>query len=227
GQDQIQGYEEGQRQDGLKIMPDSKWFEKAAAAGRGDSLMSMQVVGRFKREWTGDQVEFACVFDEPLKLPPLTSIAIKFFKAIDPGLQLDLQCAKPYFISPLLASMNTINVSSDPVSSNNATLSATGVVAEETKGQLVPTWPSYQGEHVFEDVTLIVLEEDEKKKSKITTNSGARRGHFAKAKNLSKHLYVKDHVYSLEMHNAFMDCSRFSIKLPGFSLDLYKYLNEQ
>jgi hypothetical protein len=60
GQDQIQGYEEGQRQDGLKTSKDSSWFGNAAAEGRGENLLSsLQVVGKFKREWTGDQVVFA------------------------------------------------------------------------------------------------------------------------------------------------------------------------
>lgn len=60
GQDQIQGYEEGQRQDGLQVLKDSPWFGNAAVAGRGDNLLScLQVVGRFKREWSGDQVVFA------------------------------------------------------------------------------------------------------------------------------------------------------------------------
>lgn len=60
GQDQIQGYEEGQKQDGLKALKDSPWFGNAAAVGRGENLLSsLQVVGRFKREWPGDQVVFA------------------------------------------------------------------------------------------------------------------------------------------------------------------------
>lgn len=59
GQDQIYGYEAGQKQDGLKPVPDSKWFENAAAAGRGDIINCMEIVGRFKREWAGDQVVFA------------------------------------------------------------------------------------------------------------------------------------------------------------------------
>ncbi|KAI8600336.1 hypothetical protein EDD21DRAFT_377496 [Dissophora ornata] len=222
GQDKIIGYEEGQQQDELKVMPDSKWFQKAGEAGRGDShLMSMEVVGRFKRDWSGEQVDFACVFDGPLQLPPLTSLAVKFFKAIDPGLQLDVQCDKPYFISPLLAAMNTVNVSHDPVNTASTPSSS------EAKGQLLPPWPSSEGEHLVEDTSLVVQEEDTKKKNKVTKDPGARRGHFAKSKNLSKHRYVRDHVYGFELYNPILDCSRFSVKLPGLCFDLFKILNEQ
>lgn len=59
GQDQIYGYEAGQKQDGLKPVPDSKWFENASVAGRGNMINCMEIVGRFKREWAGDQVVFA------------------------------------------------------------------------------------------------------------------------------------------------------------------------
>ncbi|KAG0371118.1 hypothetical protein BC939DRAFT_454229 [Gamsiella multidivaricata] len=225
GLDQIHGYKEGQQQDGLEVMKDSPWFDKAAEAGRGGNLLSsMTIVGRFKREWPGEQVVFACVFDRPLNLPPLTSLAVKFFKAMDPGLRIDVQAPKPYYISPLLAAMNTVNVSKVCAADITTSTTATSL----TTGSTSPAWLLFNGENLVEDTSMIVaVEEDVRKRTKIAKNAGARQSYFAKAKHLSKHRFEKDHVYGLELFDAYMDCSRFTLKLPGLSLDLYKYLNGQ
>ncbi|KAF9109722.1 hypothetical protein BGX27_007275 [Mortierella sp. AM989] len=223
GQDQIHGYEQGQQQDGLAVLPDSSWFQNAAAAGKGNNLlMSMQLVGRFKREWSGEEIVLAVLFEKPFKLPAVASLAIKFFKAIDPALQIDVQCQEPYFISPLMTSMDTINVTKIASDESN------GSGDKNTAHSGVPAWPSYNAESIPEDTSLVILEEDTKKKGKLEKNSGARKGHFAKSKNLSKHRFMKDHVYSVELCNPFLDCSKISLKLPGlFNIDLYKILNEQ
>ncbi|KAG0004785.1 hypothetical protein BGZ79_008133 [Entomortierella chlamydospora] len=217
GQDQIHGYEQGQKQDGLPIVPDSPWFENAADGGKGNNLiMCMQAIGRFKREWSGEQVVLAVVFDKPFKLPTGTSLAIKFFKAISPGLQVDVQGTEPYFINPFLTAMDCLHVSKDTCESTTVTAAT------------VPAWPSPRAENLPENTSLIILEEDPKKKAKIEMDTKARKHHFAKAKNLRNHWFVKDHVYGLELFNPFMDCARLAVKLPGlFSLELFKVLNEQ
>lgn len=49
------GYEEGTKQDNIQPMPDSPWFHKP---GGDSNLSSIQIQGRFKRAWTGDQIVF-------------------------------------------------------------------------------------------------------------------------------------------------------------------------
>ncbi|KAG0214220.1 hypothetical protein BGX33_002355 [Mortierella sp. NVP41] len=218
GQDQIYGYEAGQKQDNLKTVPDSKWFATAAAAGRGDHLNCLQIVGRFKREWTGDQVIFATVFERPLRLPPFTSVAIKFFKAIYPGLQIDVCCSQPYFIGQFLNSTDTLRV---------MPASTTPFLNGEYKTKNIPQWPSYNGEILVEDTSLVIPPEEVKKKPKLTTDSSVRRQHFSKPKHYAKHRYLTDHVYGFEMYNPFLDCAKFSVKVPGFSIDLFKYFDGQ
>ncbi|KAF9903476.1 hypothetical protein EC991_003805 [Linnemannia zychae] len=219
GQNQIYGYEEGQKQDGLKPVPDSKWFENAAAAGRGENINCLQIVGRFKREWTGDQVVFATVFEKPLKLPPFTSVALKFIKAIYTGLQVDVCCPQPYFIGQLLNSTDTIRVTR---------ASETPLLNDEKhKGKDIPEWPSYNGEIIVEDSTLVIPAEEVKKRPKLTTDAVTRRNHFSKAKHYSKHRFLPDHVYGFELFNPFLDCAKFSVKLAGFNIDLFKYFNGQ
>lgn len=55
GLDRKFGYEQGQLKDNLKILPDSPWFTNP---GGDSNLSSVQISGRFKREWSGDQVVF-------------------------------------------------------------------------------------------------------------------------------------------------------------------------
>ncbi|KAG0209946.1 hypothetical protein BGX28_009817 [Mortierella sp. GBA30] len=212
GQNQVQGYAQGQELDGFKPVPDSKWFENAATAGKGANLLnSLQIMGRFKREWSGDQLG---VFERPLRLPPLTSIAIKFFKTLEPSLQIELQCPKPYFASPLLSIMNTLHIS------------------ERTKDkdgheQSIPKWPSQKGEPLVEDSVLGIQEGDMKKKIKIGTDCIARRSYFSKLGHLGQHRFLPQHVYGFELFNHILDCSNLSVKLPGFSVELFKCFNGQ
>lgn len=42
--------------------------------------------------------------------PSIFGIALKFANWIDPALQFDVHCEKPWFLSPLLCSMNIVNV---------------------------------------------------------------------------------------------------------------------
>ena len=159
-------------------------------------------------------------------MPSLTSIAIKFFKTLDPGLQADVQGDQPYFISPLLAAMNVVHVSSSTVEN--------------------PLWPSPKGEHIPEDVTLALQaavatgastsaskvdkEEEEtlqKTIKKLALDPGARKNYYAKTKNLTRHKFSPDHEYGLGLFNSFLDCSKFSVKLPGFNLELFKYFDGQ
>lgn len=55
GLDKTFGYKEGAQQDNIKAMPDSPWFHKPRA---DSNLSSIQIQGRFKRAWTGDQIVF-------------------------------------------------------------------------------------------------------------------------------------------------------------------------
>ncbi|KAF9950114.1 hypothetical protein BGZ72_008159 [Mortierella alpina] len=199
GQDQFRGYAQGQDKDGLRPVPDSQWFQRADVAGKGANLLNSLQIG---------------CFEKSLKLPPLTSVALKFFRTLDPSLQVELQCPKPYFASPLLAVMNTVNVS-------QAVVKGTGCVHE------TPEWPSPNGESLIEDATLIVQEADMKKRQKIGADSRARRAHFGKPDHQRLHRFTTDHVYGFELYNHFLDCSNLSLKIPGFSLDLFKCFDGQ
>jgi len=87
--------------------------------------------------------------------------------------------------------------------------------------------PEEEGEEESSRAKRLTMRLKMTKKSKISGDSAARRKHFSKAKNLGSHWFLKDHVYSFELYNPYLDCSRFSLKLPGLALDLFKPLDEQ
>jgi len=70
GLDRKFGYEQGQLKDNLKVLPDSPWFTKP---GGDNNLSSVQISGRFKREWSGDQVVFGVSADRDMCVHGSTS----------------------------------------------------------------------------------------------------------------------------------------------------------
>ncbi|KAF9420303.1 hypothetical protein BGZ94_009160 [Podila epigama] len=184
---------------------DSPWFDMPGGA---NNICSIQILGRFKQEWPGDQVVFGDQFDRPLKVPPLASTAMKFIHMVNPGLETDITCAKPWAFSPLIAAMNTVHVSK--------------WVNENTVNGL-PPWPSKAGEHTSEDTSLLF----EINKAIQPMNSSQRRSYFTKASNLQRHIFSPDHVYSLDFFNQFLDLGTFKVKIPGLTIDLSRPLDNQ
>ncbi|KAF8933806.1 hypothetical protein BGZ58_006104 [Dissophora ornata] len=260
GLDKAPGYEEGQKQDGLETHPESLWFSKP---GGDKNLSSVQISGRFKREWPGHQVVFGNQFERPLRLPPLSSIALRFIQFIDPGLKADLYCDRPWAFSPLIATMNTVNVSGwhiDEATQKKVERQGQEQDKERLENEL-PPWPSPEGEHIVEDTTLLfsadvkkkgeeeeriqkkekeLQEQDDDREELVKTksgnalaattdslNSGARRSYFAKEANLAKHRYRPDQVYGFDFFNPYVDFANFTLRVPGFSVDITKYWDGQ
>ncbi|KAK3811186.1 MAG: hypothetical protein J3Q66DRAFT_404574 [Benniella sp.] len=261
GFDKTFGYAEGQKEDGLKTLPESKWFSQP---GADKNLSSIQISCRFKREWAGDQVIFGNQFERPLKLPPLSSIALKFVQFIDPGLQADIYADKPWAFSPLIATMNAVNVSGwhiDKATQKKVEEHGEAKDREHLENEL-PPWPSPEGEHIVEDTSLLFNEETRKKveaeeaeakraqeqeqlagedkQELVETKSGSaltesprnlstaeRRSYFAREMNLRKHRYRPDQVYGFDFFNPYLDFSNFTLKIPGFSVDITKYWDGQ
>ncbi|KAF9109721.1 hypothetical protein BGX27_007274 [Mortierella sp. AM989] len=153
GLSQVPGYKQGQQEDGLHCTSDSQWFDRSGSETNNDSnpsknnnLSCIQIVGRFKREWSGDQLLFGSVFDDRIKrLPPFTSVGVKILHYLDPGIKIDLTCERPYILSPLIVSMNKVHVSS----SSSREKSTAGGASD------CPKWPSPNGEHVVENTRLL------------------------------------------------------------------------
>ncbi|KAF9933966.1 hypothetical protein FBU30_003910 [Linnemannia zychae] len=70
---------------------------------------SIQVEGRFKREWDGEQIYFGTDFDRGVELPSGFESMLKIAKYIDPVVKTSLnKDDKPWILSPLVSSINTL-----------------------------------------------------------------------------------------------------------------------
>ncbi|KAF9115275.1 hypothetical protein BGX27_008397 [Mortierella sp. AM989] len=71
---------------------------------------SLQVEGRFKREWNGQQVYFGTDFDRPVELPDGFEMMLRVARYIDPVVQASFpKEGKPWVLSPLVSSINTMS----------------------------------------------------------------------------------------------------------------------
>ncbi|KNC99426.1 uncharacterized protein SPPG_05667 [Spizellomyces punctatus DAOM BR117] len=75
---------------------------------------SVQIEGRFKQPWNGDDVIFGVVFERKLRLPPGADLALTIAKWIDPALTADLHADSPWAMSPILCAMNILSVHPAP-----------------------------------------------------------------------------------------------------------------
>lgn len=87
GLDKVFGYKEGQEQDSQGIIPESPWF---SLPGGDNNLSSVQISGRFKREWPGEQVVFG-----------VSSSSFSFVTFFFPAMQLRRDCNSPTTLFPM------------------------------------------------------------------------------------------------------------------------------
>lgn len=131
--------------------------------------------------------------------------------------------------SPLIVTMNTINVSH---------LAPDGVdIGASPENGVLPPWPSIAGEHIVENTTLLFRDSkqggreatdvDLAPNNPIATNASKRRSHFSKAEHRSKLMYKPHQVFELDFFNPILDLAKFKLKVPGVSFDIAKPLNGQ
>eukprot|EP01117_Protostelium_nocturnum_P001162 TRINITY_DN1147_c1_g3_i1.p1 TRINITY_DN1147_c1_g3~~TRINITY_DN1147_c1_g3_i1.p1 ORF type:complete len:284 (+),score=102.28 TRINITY_DN1147_c1_g3_i1:226-1077(+) len=171
--------------------------------------LSIQIQGRFKRQWTVDDLMWGNEFQSKLNLPKLTGAALKFIQAtIDPSLEAELHSDKPWARSPLIATMNTVRVDKAPDSEP---------VSPDAPASL-PEWPSPNAEHITEDTTLAY-------EQKAPMDASARRKFFGKEVNRKACKVLPDQVYGFDFYNPILDFANFKVKIPAvhLSVNMMKY----
>lgn len=167
----------------------------------------------------GDELVFGNDFDRPIRdrLPPGFNQALRIVKWwIDPGLEGDAYADKPYLYGPALSSWNYFRIcdkiiSDDKMSDKeawklpNATSFHETVVEEGAEGD---------GEEARDDAGL------------PDTNT-ARQKHFLTKAHLESFTFEKGRLYQTDFGNAYLDFNDFSLKLPGFSLNVLGYVDSK
>ncbi|KAI9287010.1 hypothetical protein BC943DRAFT_379069 [Umbelopsis sp. AD052] len=118
--------------------PSSKYFDEHA------DKFSIQIQGRFLTSATADDIVFGNAFDAPLRLPAGSSIAMNFAKWFDPAIELDLYADKPKAFSPLVVTMNSLDV--------------------QVKPDTLPPWPSASGQRIEEDASIFDIGAGQRRK---------------------------------------------------------------
>ncbi|ORX89135.1 DUF1769-domain-containing protein [Basidiobolus meristosporus CBS 931.73] len=182
---------EGVTPDGSKPLKNSPYFE-----GNKDQY-SIQVQGRFKQEWNADDVVFGNSFDNKLNLPYGAGVALKIAKWIDPGLEADIYSEQPWAFSPLLVTMNVVNVK-----------------------------PAHQDIQLSEGLIQRIQEDTSSLLEKQLT-SAERRDYLSKAENRKAVKLRTDMLYQFDFFNPYINFNSHSLVLPGFELDVMKYYDGQ
>lgn len=127
---------------------------------------SLQISGRFRKQWTGDDIMFGTFFRQKIELPRGSGLALAFAQRIDPSMAYEANSDNPYICSPILCAMNTVHIQPllapnpglrasaalSPRASLRRSLFETAVLSQEdtakplTEPLTLPEW-TYGGRH--------------------------------------------------------------------------------
>ncbi|KAI0642780.1 DUF1769-domain-containing protein [Trametes meyenii] len=185
---------------------DSDYFRK-----RSGVTWSIQVQGRFLREYSADELLFGNVFERPFKLPWGFGAALKFMNFIDPTLEHDLASrSKPWALSPLVATMPYFR---------------------QQRGSPAPPFPP--AEPISDDATQLrttVPPAAAPALAKLKASPAKRRSYFANALRRQEVVFGPEDVVTTDFCYDFLQFSHsgIALRLPGgITIDVMKYWDGQ
>lgn len=173
-----------------------------------------------KADIPGDDLIFGNDFDRPIRdrLPPGFNQAFKIVKWwVDPGLDGDIYAEKPYLFGPALSSWNILRICDRAVSDQDH------LSDNNNNAYSIPN------AHAFHET--VVQEgadgtgEEVRKAAQIPDDSAARKKHFLTPANRESFVFEAGRLYQSDFGNPYLDFNDFSLKLPGFSLNVVKYID--
>jgi len=215
--------------------------------GKRKRLFSVQVQGRFRKEWSFDHINFGGAFDHKVTLPMGAGLAIKLAQMIDPALENNISDDEPSMTSPILCQMNMVNVTKaktplnelpeipwDKIRNSNRTSCGKGCFAttEPEAFGIKPDvylndWTWGGDAELKEDTTLLLTESiNEDERPFEIDDLAARRKYFQKQENRQNNTFTTDKIYNLEIFAPFINLNTFDISL-GININIIKYLNNQ
>jgi hypothetical protein len=167
-----------------------------------------------KRDISGTELVMGFDFSHPVRdrLPPGTKTAVKIATTVlDPGLYADPFSDEPYLYGPMLSSCFTLCVG--------------GKVDEQSADEQLKQLDSENDGVVEEGAAL--SGESVRSGQSIPSAWKARRKFFLDQKELEKFTFEKGRLYHADFFNPHLDFSNFSLRLPGFSISVAKYVDEK
>lgn len=198
--------------------------------GERRRTFSIQFSGRFKQPQSVDDVVFGGEFQNKVNPPPGTWVALKFANLIDPALLTDVYSDKPWLYSPMLCSMNTVNVIPATVEfpdvkpGHSVSMASAKVTSSPSPVELLGKWTWGDSVELKEDNTLMVPQDLEVPIASDDINE--RRKYFRDATIRQETKYLPDRIYNCEIFAPVVDFNTFDLNL-GINVNLLGYLNNQ
>jgi hypothetical protein len=176
-----------------------------------------------KTDIGGSDLVFGNDFDRPIRdrLPPGFSKAFQIVKwFIDPGLEGDVYADNPYLYGPALSSWNILRISDKvidpppPESQENGEQSWKMPNAESFHEDIVEEGADGTGEEIREEAS-------------IPSDSAARKKFFLAESHRDAFTFEAGRLYQSDFGNPYLDFNDFSLKLPGFSLNVIRYVDSK
>ncbi|KAJ8660803.1 hypothetical protein O0I10_003446 [Lichtheimia ornata] len=163
-----------------------------------NNAFCIAITGKFLLQgMTTDDILFGNQFERALRLPTGTSLALRFAHWFDPGLEANLYASQPRAFSPLVVTMNRLQV-------QHADLD---IVAKESSRSAIN-----------EDVSSV---------AQGLTDATQRRAYFANAAHRQDVAVKPDQVWSMLFTNPYIDFNKFVVHLPMLDVDVLKYWDGQ
>ncbi|KAF2435333.1 DUF1769-domain-containing protein [Tothia fuscella] len=150
-------------------------------------------------------------FDHPIRdrLPPGINQAVWIVKEfIDQGIECDAYADEPWLFAPALDCWFILRI---------------GEIMIEEQKRDIP--------HVSESEPLVEGADGSgvelRKRLGLPDSSDKRRKHFVKPAASESFTFEKDRLYEGDFFNPYIDFSKYSLKLPGFTLKCIKYINDK
>jgi len=212
--------------------------------GKRKRLFSVQLQGRFRKDWNFNHVNFGGAFDHKVTLPRGANLAIKLAQMIDPALENHISDDQPSMTSPVLCQMNFVNVTKaktpinqipeipwDKLKNTNSTSFVPGCLAT-TEPEAFGINPEvyldkwvWGGSNELKEDTTLLFKDGENRPFDID-DLAARRKYFQKEENRIQNNFTTDKIYNLEIFAPFINLNTFDISL-GININIIKYLNDQ
>lgn len=144
--------------------------------------------------------------DHPVRdrIPPGFNTAFRIVKEfIDPGLSCDVYADEPWLYGPSLSCWFAFRIG-DKVDDGKE-FPAPGVLREGADG----SGQTLRDEHGLPE------------------NNEKRRKHFLDAGHRESFVFEKGRLYQGDFYNPYLDFANYALKLPGFSLNVIKYIGEK
>jgi hypothetical protein len=162
------------------------------------------------------------------------SVGIQIAKWLDPSIEADIKSKTPHMFSPLVTAMNSLAVytldSKRIQMESEKTEKSLKIISTSQDAPSLKVCKNLIGHWAFhsesiEDACFLLMDEDDR--SKFPTSHQMRKKTFFKEAMRSKASFNPSLVYCMDFYDAYFDFNSFTVKLPGFSLNIFKYWDGQ